>query len=106
MTLSEMKRVYIGLRIDEDGFCFTSIKRDKRGSGRRVYIDDSWYHMDFYWEIDDVGGPVTERLIDGIEDSMSWSEFMKAKERKEQIRKENTVPNGWMLVSDWLKSSE
>jgi len=49
MTLSEMKRVYIGLRIDEDGFCFTSIKRDKRGSGRRVYIDDSWYHMDFYW---------------------------------------------------------
>lgn len=104
MTLSEMKQIYIGLHISDDGFCFSRMKFDKRGTGRRVYIDDSWYHMDMYWKIDDIGGPVTDRFIDAIEDSMSWSEFQEAKKRKEQIRKETDIPPGWFLMSDWVNA--
>lgn len=106
MTLEEMKRVYIGLYVAEDGFCCTGIEYDKKGFGQKVHIDESWYHIDFYRMIDDIGGPVTDKLIDAIEDSMEYYEYQKAKERKEQIRKENNIPPGWFYMTDWTSGGQ
>jgi len=61
--------------------------------------------MDFYRTIDDIGGPVTDLLIEAIEDSMSWSEFQTVIERKNRIRRENDIPDGWLLMSDWVGTS-
>jgi len=40
MTLTEMKRIYIGLSVAEDGFCYSRLKYDKKGNGCRVYVGD------------------------------------------------------------------
>ena len=62
------------------------------------------YHLNFSLMIDDIGGPVTERLIEELEDCLSWSDLETAKARKEQLHKAADVPPGWFYMSDWVSA--
>lgn len=84
--------------------CCWVTMNDHRGFGRKIYVGDSWYHLNFSLMIDDIGGPVTERLIEEIEDCLSWPDLQIAKTRKEQLHKAADVPSGWFYMSDWVSA--
>lgn len=104
MTLDELKQIYIGFYHTDDIIPITGVEYDHHGFGRKIYVGDSWYHLNFSLMIDDIGGPVTEHLIEELEDCLSWSDLETAKARKEQLHKAADVPPGWFYMSDWVSA--